>query len=203
MPARWQRLITNTLQLEPFYFNSSDFSGQSRERLYWTNLKIEVPDVISNLTVNDVLDSTVNDRWLEGTFILVGDCSNDYYHGIKGIGGLLKGDKELGLKYSNLSDFKTGRRVYSINGKAPTMTTGNSTIFKIGDRCLDERSLASYADAGSHRFRALTVLEKERLQGLPDGYTEVPGMKDGPRSFGIGNGWTVSTIEHLLKNIAI
>ena len=184
MPARWQRLITNTLQLEPFYFNSSDFSGQSRERLYWTNTKIEVPDVISSLTVKDVLDNTVDDKWHSGTFIPVGDGKDDYYHGIKGIGGLLKGDKKLGLKYSNLNDFKTGRRVYSINGKCPTMTTGNSTIFKIGDR-----------------FRTLTVLEKERLQGLPDNYTRVRGMADGPRSFGIGNGWTVPTIEHLLKNL--
>lgn len=58
-----------------------------------------------------MLDSTVDDRWLEGTFIPVGDGKDDYYHDIKGIGGLLKGDKELELKYSTLSDFRSGRRV--------------------------------------------------------------------------------------------
>ena len=185
MPTKWRRLITNTLQLESFYFNSSDFSGQSRERLYWTNIKIEVPNYISNLTVKDVLDDTVNHKWLDGTFIPVGDCKDDYYHGIKGIGGLLKENCEVSSQYSKLTDFKTYQRVYSIDGKAPTMTTSNGTIFKINDG-----------------YRRLTILEKERLQGLPDNYTKVEGMADGPRAMGIGNGWTVSTIEHLLKNLA-
>ena len=185
MPTKWKRLITNTLQLEPFYFNSSDFSGQSRERLYWTNIEIEVPNTISKLTVRDVLDDTVNHKWLDGTFVPVSDCKDDYCDRIKGIGGLLKEDCEISFQYSKLRDFKTHTRVYSIDGKAPTMTTSNGTIFQINDG-----------------FRRLTVLEQERLQGLPDNYTRVRGMSDGPRSMGIGNGWTVEVIEHLLKNVA-
>jgi len=189
MPAKYKRLISKTLQLRPYELNSSDFSAQSRERLYWTNLDIEVPIHISKLSVKDILDDTVDYGFLDGTFVPVVDRSNfdDRSDKIKGIGGLLSEGLEINInssEYSNLNDFRTERRVYSIHGKAPTMTTGNSTIFQIGDR-----------------FRSLTVLEKERLQGLPDNYTRVRGMADGPRSFGIGNGWTVPTIEHLLKNL--
>lgn len=190
MPAKYKRLITKTLQLKPYELNSSDFSAQSRERLYWTNIDIEVPIHIPRLSVKDILDDTVDYGFLDGQFVPVVDRSSfdDYSNKIKGIGGLLSKHSRVNinsLEYSNLNDFRTESRVYSIHGKAPTMTTGNSTIFKIGAR-----------------FRALTVLEKERLQGLPDNYTRVRGMADGPRSFGIGNGWTVPTIEHLLKNLA-
>ena len=189
MPAKYKKLISKTLGLRPYEFNSSDFSAQSRQRLYWTNIDIEVPIQISRLSVKDILDDTVDYGFLDGTFVPVGDYSSfdDYSDKIKGIGGLLpEGSNINSSEYSNLNDFRTERRIYSIHGKCPTMTTGNSTIFKIGDR-----------------FRTLTVLEKERLQGLPDNYTKVRGMADGPRSFGIGNGWTVPVIEHLLKNIEI
>ncbi len=39
--------------------------------------------------------------------------------------------------------------------------------------------------------RRLTPLECERLQGFPDGYTDIPGAKDGPRYKAIGNSWAV------------
>lgn len=189
MPAKYKRLISKTLGLKPYEINSSDFSAQSRERLYWTNIDIDVPIHVSRLSVKDTLDDTIDYGFLDGQFVPVVNRSNfdDYSDKIKGIGGLLPEGNGVNInssKYSNLNDFRTERRVYSVHGKCPTMTTGNSTIFKIGDR-----------------FRTLTVLEKERLQGLPDNYTRVRGMADGPRAFGIGNGWTVPTIEHLLKNL--
>lgn len=39
-----------------------------------------------------------------------------------------------------------------------------------------------------YAVRRLTPLECERLQGLPDGYTDIPGAKDTPRYKAIGNG---------------
>jgi site-specific DNA-cytosine methylase len=48
------------------------------------------------------------------------------------------------------------------------------------------------------RIRKLTPLECERLQCLPDNFTE--GFSRTPRYKMIGNGFTVSVIEHLLKN---
>ena len=42
-------------------------------------------------------------------------------------------------------------------------------------------------------------VEYERLQTLPDGYTE--GVADSRRYTCIGNGWTRDVIAHILKNI--
>lgn len=48
-------------------------------------------------------------------------------------------------------------------------------------------------------LRKLTPIECERLQTLPDGYTE--GVSNTQRYKTIGNGWTVDVISHILKGI--
>lgn len=50
-----------------------------------------------------------------------------------------------------------------------------------------------------NRVRRLTPLEYERLQTLPDHYTDC--VADSRRYTAIGNGWTVDVIAHILKNI--
>jgi DNA (cytosine-5)-methyltransferase 1 len=42
--------------------------------------------------------------------------------------------------------------------------------------------------------RRLTPLECERLQGFPDGYTAIPGAKDGPRYKALGNSMTTNVM---------
>jgi len=49
------------------------------------------------------------------------------------------------------------------------------------------------------RARKLTPLEYERLQTLPDKYTE--GVSDSARYKAIGNGWTVDVIAHILSGL--
>lgn len=49
------------------------------------------------------------------------------------------------------------------------------------------------------RARKLTPIEYERLQTLPDNYTE--GIADSHRYNTIGNGWTVDVIAHIFKGI--
>ena len=48
-------------------------------------------------------------------------------------------------------------------------------------------------------YRKLTPIECERLQTVPDGYTE--GVSNTQRYKMLGNGWTVDVISHILKNI--
>ena len=50
-------------------------------------------------------------------------------------------------------------------------------------------------------IRKFTVLECERLQTLPDNYTNVAGVSENARHNAIGNGWTVDVIAHILKGI--
>lgn len=48
-------------------------------------------------------------------------------------------------------------------------------------------------------YRKLTPLECERLQTVPDGYTE--GVSNTQRYKMLGNGWTVEVIKHIFKNL--
>ena len=48
-------------------------------------------------------------------------------------------------------------------------------------------------------WRKLTVKECERLQTVPDGYTE--GVSNTQRYKMLGNGWTVDVIAHILKGM--
>jgi DNA (cytosine-5)-methyltransferase 1 len=48
-------------------------------------------------------------------------------------------------------------------------------------------------------YRKLTPLECERLQTVPEGYTE--GVSNTQRYKMLGNGWTIDTICHILKGI--
>lgn len=79
------------------------------------------------------------------------------------------------------------KRVYSRKGKAPTLTTmgGGHREPKV---IVDELT-----------WRKLTPLECERLQTVPDGYTE--GVSNTQRYKMLGNGWTVDVVAHILKGI--
>jgi site-specific DNA-cytosine methylase len=48
-------------------------------------------------------------------------------------------------------------------------------------------------------YRKLTPLECERLQTVPDGYTE--GVSKTQRYKMLGNGWTVDVISEIMKGI--
>ena len=53
-------------------------------------------------------------------------------------------------------------------------------------------------DDGKYILRKLTPIECERLQTLPENYTE--GVSDSQRYKMIGNGWTVDTIKWILNH---
>tara|TARA_R110000737_G_C14457731_1_gene464333 strand:+ start:43 stop:861 length:819 start_codon:yes stop_codon:yes gene_type:complete len=48
-------------------------------------------------------------------------------------------------------------------------------------------------------YRKLTIKECERLQTVPDGYTQ--GVSNTQRYKMLGNGWTVDVIKHIFKNL--
>ena len=53
----------------------------------------------------------------------------------------------------------------------------------------------------THIARRLTHLECERLQGFPDGYTDIPGASDNARYAALGNSMTIQVIEWIGKRI--
>jgi site-specific DNA-cytosine methylase len=79
------------------------------------------------------------------------------------------------------------RRVYSPEGKSPCLNAGGG-----GNR---EPKVAQEGLT----WRKLTPLECERLQTVPDNYTN--HVSNTQRYKMLGNGWTVEVIKHILRSI--
>ena len=85
-----------------------------------------------------------------------------------------------------INGFEHMSRVYDTKGKHPTLTaiTGGNQEKKIAvDAC---------------HWRKLTCIECERLQTVPDNYTN--HVSNSQRYKMLGNGWTVDVIVHVLGN---
>lgn len=102
------------------------------------------------------------------------------------------------------------KRVYSPQGKSPTLNTmggGNrepkvvirkkSKTVRSGGRSSYDRH--EWDSVDNLHWRKLTPLECERLQTVPDNYTN--HVSDTQRYKMLGNGWTVDVVAHILKGI--
>lgn len=62
MKPEHREVITQALNVEPVIVNSSKFSAQLRKRLYWTNIKFDIPKDDSPIQLNDILEFGVSER---------------------------------------------------------------------------------------------------------------------------------------------
>ncbi len=56
---------------------------------------------------------------------------------------------------------------------------------------------------GPFLIRRLTPLECERLQGFPDGWTDLPGASDSARYRALGNSVAIPCVEYIMRGIAM
>lgn len=62
--------------------------------------------------------------------------------------------------------------------------------------------ICQQAEACAHLIRRLTPLECERLQGFPDGWTDIPGASDSARYKALGNSVAIPCVEFTMGRIA-
>ena len=66
------------------------------------------------------------------------------------------------------------------------------------DKCIINASCSET----HHLIRRLTPLECERLQGFPDGWTDIPGALDSARYKALGNSVAIPCVEFIMSRIA-
>lgn len=187
MKPEHQQVITDYLGVEPVEINSSLVSAQNRKRLYWTNIPFEMPKD-RGIVLKDILDS---EGWVDREKSYCLDAS--YYKG-----GNLKQyfDKNrrqlvftscVEVGEADLKGYDIIKRVYSIEGKSPTLTT-------CGGGHRQPKIVTSETT-----YRKLTPTECERLQTFPDNYTE--GLSNTRRYHALGNSWTVDVVCEIFKGI--
>ncbi|HSQ87964.1 DNA cytosine methyltransferase, partial [Romboutsia sp.] len=164
-----EEVVNSVLGLEPVKINSSIFSAQNRERLYWTDINIAELPKESNLVLKDII---LSDEKVDEKF-----WYNDRGFEFQGE------DKRVACTLI-MKGHDIQKRVSSKKFKCPTLTScrGGNLQKKV------------YQNG---RCRKLTPTEYEILQTVPVGYTK--GVSDSQRYNMLGDGWTVDAIAHIFK----
>jgi len=159
--------------IEPVAINSNIFSAQNRYRLYWTNLSIPTLPKDKGIVMNDILENkSYSYGILETLFNKELKYSKD---GLCHVGN------------ADLNGQDSIKRVYHRSGKSPTLTTMQG----------GHREPKVYIE--NLKYRKLTPLECERLQTVPDNYTN--HVSNTQRYKMLGNGFTIDVICHILTKL--
>lgn len=189
MPKEAKEIITKELGVEPIMINAALVSAQNRKRLFWvgrrvgdTYVKVEIPQPEDKgIMLKDILIDGIaeKDKSLCVTATYSRACPRDYFG---------KSSRQL-IKVGEFNSGGQGDRVYSIKGKSVSLSAnGGGRGAKTG---LYETTKGVY--------RKLHPIETERLQGLPDNYTE--GISTTQRYKCLGNAFNCDVVAWILKHI--
>lgn len=217
-------IISEYLWVQPIEINSSLVSGQNRKRLYWTNIPGITQPEDKGILLKDILQDKVEDRYYtkDSTLISVINWEIRVKTATKLGYEIAENGDGINLSYPT-SNTRRGRVA---RGKSHTLTTQNEANVLINNndiivgnqynnRIFKEKSGTLGTCAGrtniqgiwlyykeikpDYYIRKLTPIEYERLQTLPDNYTE--WVSDTQRYKMLGNGWTVDVIKHIFSFI--
>ena len=212
MKQEFQDVITDYMGVEPIEINSSLFSAQSRRRLYWTNIPVDMNIKDKGLVLKDILQEDHGEPPVPINERNARHHKHPYQKALCTTATMYKGAGNNGMtivdrlipvgmaeEYAHYN-YRATKEVYHMNGKAPTLLTmqGGNREPKVATYSTDGGKIV---DLEGMTWRKLTPIECERLQTLPDNYTE--GVSKTQRYKMIGNGWTVDVIAHILKGMEI
>ena len=181
--------ISEQLGVQPIMINSALVSAQQRRRCYWTNIPGVCQPKDKGILLKDILESGV--AWQDKSY-----CMTARYNGAIFRNTLQKSQRSMiaqPIRIGQYGNGGQGQRIYSVRGKSVTLSAnGGGQGAKTGLYKID-------LPDGDYIIRKLTPVEAERLQTIPDNYTE--GISKTQRYKCIGNGWTVDVIAHILKGL--
>ena len=186
MKQKYQDVISKYLGVKPIRINSNTVSAQNRLRLYWTNIPFTQQNEINKNTIKNILE----DIPFTKSYTIQKLDKHKSNSGLICVGGLNK-IKKWGSGVNVLQrQFSQGERVYSVDGKSPTLSAQSGGTAGVGNALITKD--------GMH-YRKLATVECERLQTLPDRYTE--GVSRHQRHKMIGNGWTIDVVANIFRGL--
>lgn len=216
MSKEAKEIITQVLGVEPIMINASLVSAQTRKRLFWTNIPGVTQPEDRGIVLADILEDGETDR-------VKSHCIDaSYYNGATWKQYKQKGRRQL-IKVGYFNSGAQADCIYSIEGKSCTLLSGGGgrgaktglyvvpvALRNRGEGKKPEYNGTEKANAMTTvqtdsmveehgRIRKLTAIECERLQGLPDNYTE--GVSNTQRYKMLGNAFNVDVVAHILSFI--
>jgi DNA (cytosine-5)-methyltransferase 3A len=212
MPKKDRDIITREMGVEPVMINASLVSAQSRKRLFWTNISFLLPED-RGIVLKDILqpDGEVDERMvIRKSYTPTPNKKHDFVQV-----GYFGAENQCKVGGQAL-------RIYDAEAKAPCLSSV-AHIVKVGhigtsdaqaNRVYDTagKSCTLSANGGGlgaktglydveNKIRKLTPIECERLQGLPDNYTEGIAMTN--RYKCLGNAFNVDVVCCILSGLML
>ena len=191
MDKRCVDVISQCLGVEPIVIDSQLVSAQQRKRLYWTNIPGVIQPADKGIKLEDVVlqDALVDRDKAHAVIASVGSPTHREY--------FKKNQGQMVYKAIELSNIYGG-----FKEKRPRVHIDKSVTIRAGQGgghipslVIEEKAMDFSLETFKQCIRKVTPLECERLQTLPDNYTE--GISNTQRYKCIGNGWTVDVITHI------
>lgn len=193
MPKEAKAVITEALGVEPIMINASLVSAQNRKRLFWTNIPNVVLPEDRGILLRDILEENVDEKYnvhSDNWRVARNTCdvnSKSRCLNASNYKGALNDGMSL-IRVGQFGKGGQGDRIYSPDGKS------------VGLSALDGgRGAKTGLYEVEKEIRKLTPIECERLQGLPDNYTE--GISNTQRYKCLGNAFNVDVVAHILSFI--
>ena len=197
MKKEYLDIISQHVGVEPVLINSALVSAQNRQRYYWSNIPITQPED-KGVLLKDIIEFGVVDR--DKSYCI----DANYWKGTTVEQYINKKRRQIAFTERRTEEAKRIRREFmQKHGKDFSPRRGKELVARKDGKmnCLTATySLKEHTLIDEKLYyRKLTPIECERLQTLPDNYTE--GVSNTQRYRMLGNGWTVSVIEHIFKKI--
>jgi len=178
MKKKWEDLISNELGVKPVLINSNLFSAQNRQRLYWTNIELNDEIVDKGIKLKDILDQNVDKSlYLSDDEIVRAQFKKSKKSIPRVKNGFEYFFNEGSIQFPN-----------SIEKKSQCLLAAGQGISRT----------TTYVDNGNG-IRKLSPVECERLQNVPENYTD--NVSNSQRYKMLGNGWTVDVIAYIFSKI--
>ncbi len=186
MKKEYQDIISDYLEVPSIKINSSLISAQTRKRLYWTNIDGIKQPKDKKIFLKDILINSENNMGR-----IVGRRMHPETN--------KRDDYNNKLKHTQILEMRG-------NNKSGTLTTvqKDNIVIRKKSKCIRTSGRCSYDrhewdSIDNDHFRKLTPIECERLQTVPDNYTNY--VSNSQRYKALGNCFTVDVIVHILKSI--
>lgn len=167
-------IISDYLWVQPIKINSSLLSAQNRKRLYRTNIPwVKMPE----------------DKWIKLKDILQENVDGDIKSEL-----IQDHNWEIRIKQATSKWYIVAEEWDWIDLNYPSSKTRRWRVIKQKSNTLQASWIGNVLING--KIRKLTPIEWERLQTLPDNYTE--WISENQRYKVLWNGWTVDVIAHIL-----
>jgi DNA-cytosine methyltransferase len=191
MKKEWRNIISSYLEVEPIEINSSLVSAQNRKRLYWTNISGITQPKDKNILLTDILELDTYPIILSNVYGGFKETKPRVHINKSPTIRTATGGGHIPnvIKLEFIKTYKNGKRKKNQN-KAACLTGGAHSGGNHSDM-----DILNFQDSS----RRLTPIECERLQTLPDNYTE--GISNTQRYKCLSNGWTIDVISHLFSFI--